>query len=156
MSYWTVTLLCDDFLQSFYVHLLMCVLYVITCCSLFVQVLYWHLYVPITESAGRVDVLKTTSSVHVHVHHINVYTASRNTPSEPTWMYRFLLCYIADTLCVINLFCSLFFPKEEAMHSSCIIIHAYTMRSRCNFCAWQLVDGSRIIQLFCFLACFLV
>ena len=58
MSYRTVTLLCDDFLQSFYVHLLMCVLYVyvITCCSLLLQVLYWHLYVPIAESAGRGDV----------------------------------------------------------------------------------------------------
>ena len=63
-----LSLLCGNFLQSFYVHLLMCVLYMITCCSLLLQVLCWHLYVPITESAERGDALKTTSSVHVHVY----------------------------------------------------------------------------------------
>ena len=115
MSYQTVTLLCDNFLQSFYVHLHvhMCVCTVRVrdyCCSLLLQVLYWHLalYVPITESAGRGDVLKMTSSVHVHVHYINAYTASQNTPSQLTWMYRFL-SVILQIHCVINLFCSLFF-----------------------------------------------
>ena len=118
MSYRTVTLLCDDFLQSFYV----CVLYVITCCSLLLQVLYWHLYVPITESAGRGDCAETTSSVHVHVQCI--YCVSEySIPTDLDVSIFFVILQIY--LCYKSLLL-IIFPSTCLRRKPSISVHVYT------------------------------